>query len=128
MELKEKEQEEFLFTTNIWKHSDSKKHDTVIFHSEPHDYQVVNDPEIRDILLKNDFVGEKKESHHDSQFPNISMNSKQGGIYRSQGRSFSTNLLFDSYDPKKVSDLKLKEKEQEEFLFTTNLWKHSESK
>jgi hypothetical protein len=85
------------------------EHDTVKFQSElPHEYQTVTDPEIREILQKSDFVGEKKESHHDSQFPNISKETKQGGIFKSQDRSFSTNLLFNSYDPKKVSDLKPK--------------------
>jgi hypothetical protein len=35
-------------------------------------------------------------------------------------QKFSTSLLFDSYDGKKISTLKPKEKD--EFKFTTGLW------
>jgi hypothetical protein len=35
-------------------------------------------------------------------------------------QKFSTSLLFDSYDGKKISTLKPKEKD--EFLFTSGLW------
>jgi hypothetical protein len=51
------------------------------------------------------------------------MKTKQGGIYGNQGRNFSTSLLFESYDGKKISSLKPKTKESDEFTFTAGVWK-----
>jgi hypothetical protein len=54
------------------------------------------------------------------------MKTKEGAIYGNQGRHFSTSLLFDSYDSKRISNLKPKTRDTDEFTFTAGIWRGKE--
>ena len=82
----------------------------VMYPTEPYDYQVIDDPDLDEIL---------HERHHRSHFPNISQKfEERAGIFNSDKKHFSTSK-WDPLKKRTPNDLKKNKKHCFEWATST---------